>query len=246
MDAQMTQNGAPQDGDLSIQSNHALLGTLGALLGAVVGAIPWAIVYVFGFIVGWLGLFIGYAVKKGYALLGGKDCAYAKFITVLFVIFGILLGVFAGETIQAWRSYDEADAETREYYTREEYIETAWNVYYMDADAFYGRMHEIMSKNDPQSQLIPRYTFINLMKAEVDYAQEQYDVRKALLTNVGMGLVFSMIALFASGRKPKKNKQTVNFNDAAAAESGAAQNADVLPDAAQTQDDAPNDTQSNA
>lgn len=71
-------------------------GFFGGLLGGIVGAIPWAIVYYLGYFVGWLGLLIGFTVKKGYELLGGKP-GRAKFwiillITLLAVAFGQLLG----------------------------------------------------------------------------------------------------------------------------------------------------------
>lgn len=71
-------------------------GFLGSLLGGIVGAIPWAIVYYLGYFVGWLGLLIGFTVKKGYELLGGKP-GRAKFwiillTTLLAVAFGQLLG----------------------------------------------------------------------------------------------------------------------------------------------------------
>lgn len=77
-------------------------GYIGAHLGALVGAIIWAIVWNFGYIASVIGFVIGWVAEKGYNLLHGKQGKGKVVILILAVIFGVLLGTFAGQTLMLY------------------------------------------------------------------------------------------------------------------------------------------------
>lgn len=77
-----------------------MTGTLGALLGAVLGAVVWALVLTGGYIASFVGFIIGWLAEKGYNLLRGKQGKGKIAILIIAVIFGVLLGTFAGDALE--------------------------------------------------------------------------------------------------------------------------------------------------
>ncbi len=71
-------------------------GIIGAVLGGIVGVIPWAIASYFGLFVGWLGFLIGFAAKKGYELLKGKECKAKAVVIIIVSVLCVVLADFLG------------------------------------------------------------------------------------------------------------------------------------------------------
>lgn len=75
---------------------NMVTGIIGAILGGIVGMIPWAVASYFGWYVGWLGFLIGFAAKKGYELLKGKECKAKAIVIIIVSVLCVVLAAFAG------------------------------------------------------------------------------------------------------------------------------------------------------
>lgn len=89
-------------------------GAIGAVLGGIVGVIPWAIASYLGVFVGWLGFLIGFAAKKGYELLKGKECKTKAFIIIVVTILCVILAEIAGYGVMFMTEFELSFAESIE------------------------------------------------------------------------------------------------------------------------------------
>lgn len=78
-------------------------GLIGALIGAFLGAIPWAVVLYFGYITSLVGVVIGFCIKKGYELFGGKQGTAKLIIMLVLVIPTVILGEYLGILFGVWK-----------------------------------------------------------------------------------------------------------------------------------------------
>lgn len=81
-----------------------LKGAAGALLGALIGSIAWAAVLMMGYVAAAVGLLIGWLSDRGYRLLHGRNGKGKIMILIVAVIFGVLAGTIAAESI-GWIQY---------------------------------------------------------------------------------------------------------------------------------------------
>lgn len=86
-----------------------LSGAVGAFLGAVLGAVVWAAVLYAGYVASIVGLLIGWLANKGYDLLKGKRGKGKVAILILAIIFGVLLGTLAVDTISLAQMIDAGE-----------------------------------------------------------------------------------------------------------------------------------------
>lgn len=84
---------------VEMEDGSYIRGLLGAVLGAVLGAIVWAFVLSIGYVTCVVGLLIGWLSVKGYQKLGGSAGSKKPLLIGLAVLFGILLGTAAGESL---------------------------------------------------------------------------------------------------------------------------------------------------
>lgn len=82
-------------------------GFIGALVGALIGAALWCVVMQFGFISALVGLAIGWLAEKGYTLLKGKVGKGKVAILAVCIIIGVLVGIFASDYIDWYKSIAE-------------------------------------------------------------------------------------------------------------------------------------------
>ncbi len=85
---------------------NMVTGIIGAILGGIVGMIPWAVASYFGWYVGWLGFLIGFAAKKGYELLKGKECKAKAVVIILVSILAVLLAEGVSWVVAIMTEYD--------------------------------------------------------------------------------------------------------------------------------------------
>lgn len=91
--------------EVQSQGNMAT-GIIGAVLGGIIGAIPWALARSGGWFISLLGLFIGFASKKGYELLKGKECKAKAVVIILVSILAVILAEVAGYAFLFMSEYD--------------------------------------------------------------------------------------------------------------------------------------------
>lgn len=89
------QNDPYNDFDAVTESNKSYgKGIVGALLGMIVGAIPMIILSQMGWYAGIAGFILGFVIKKGYEILGGKLGNLKLPIIILFACLGVLFVTF--------------------------------------------------------------------------------------------------------------------------------------------------------
>ena len=97
-----------ENNTLEIQPQGSYVtGLVGALLGATIGAIAWCLVMQLGVIASLVGFVIGFLAEKGYTLLKGRDGKGKLVILIVAVAFGVLLGTFAAQAVDWYRSIAE-------------------------------------------------------------------------------------------------------------------------------------------
>ena len=82
-------------------------GFIGALLGALIGAALWCVIMQLGFISALVGFAIGWLAEKGYTLLKGKVGKGKVAILAVCIIIGVLVGIFASDYVDWYRSIAE-------------------------------------------------------------------------------------------------------------------------------------------